>query len=140
MDPSLSSRLQSLRPMPALKLLEIAAPFLLIASRNLDGAARVQTIHYIMENWYVNQTKTAGDNLTEYPDFNYPDACFNCGTIFDIGPSNLRSHCRCCKAKGSYLLRFITGLIHQSYGIHPVQIEAAFAIALYNMRHNRHGN
>lgn len=140
MDPLLSSRLQSLRPMPALKLLEIAAPFLLIASRNLSSSERVQVIHYIMENWYEKQAKVGTEILACYPDFNYPDACFNCGTIFDIGPSNLRSHCRCCKTKGSYMLRFITGLIHQSYGIHPVQIEAAFAIALYNMRHNRHGN
>lgn len=140
MDPLLSSRLQSLRPIPASDLLDIAAPFLLIAAKRLSSSSRVQTIHYILEEWYEKQAKKDSYIISNYPVMEYPSVCYNCYNIRDRTSSNLAIHCSSCCSRGTYDVRFITSLISQSYGIHPVQIEAAFARAIYNMRHNNNGN
>lgn len=143
MDSQISNSLEALlaarTPVRPSKLLALMGPFLLVLSKQSGSSETVQTIHYLMREWYVNQVKTTDDDLSIYPTLSSPGVCYNCFHVFGGGNGCLRMSCNYCRADPTkQKLWIFQDMLSYRYSIHPAWIEWCFCNAIYDksMRSN----
>lgn len=124
---ALRGTLSTSAPLPAAKLLRILAPFLLVLCKQSSSSDRTQSIHYLMQEWYVKQPKTDVDRISEYPTDYHPGVCFHCFHLFGFGNGSLRLHCSYCKERPKLTLWLLQDMLEYRYKIHPAWIEKIFA-------------
>lgn len=124
---------------PAVSLLHIAAPFLLLLSKQHATSATVQTIHFLMEEWFVKQNKFDVPVLQKYPDSGFCSYCFHCFHKLDNCFDHMPTTCFHCKAHPSLGLHFFEDMVEYRYKIHPIWIEKVFCEYLLK-RDKNHGH
>lgn len=143
MDSQLSSRLAALtdysKPVSSLHLLRILAPFLYNLSHPAaDGndSDRVQTIHYLMETWYVRQAKTDSISDGGWDFSSGVCCCYSCGSVLGNNWAGLTLSCGKCKRPPKLTYYFLADLLDHCYQIpHPATV---FIISEYlGARHAR---
>jgi hypothetical protein len=144
---SLSTRLAALReyeqPVATAKLLAILAPFLYHLSfpaPDGNNSDRVQTIHYLMETWYVRQNKsdTVGSS-GRYSGSGF-SCCYQCGSVLGSGCSAIALSCGCCQKPAKLTFFFLADLLDHCYQIpHPVTVKiiSDYLGERYYERHQR---
>lgn len=127
----LAQKFPEQKPLPASSLLHILTPFLFALAKQPGSSLRTQTIHYLMEEWYVKQAKYDTAVLSSYPSSTYPGICFHCFNIHGWNLSLVTDGCSQCKEVGSLSYHFFKDLLHWKYQIHPAQIDREFAELIY---------
>jgi|SRR5579863_681108 len=142
---ALQAKLASLRknviPLPAKSYLKILAPFLLHLAKQSSSSDRTQTIHHLMQEWYVKQPKIEDEltDVSKYPSAPYPGICFNCLFIWSGDGSYMSTHCLACTAVPKLTLYFLQDLLHYHYQIHPAWVELIFAEYVLKANRGYHG-
>lgn len=126
---SLSEKLQALAPqppVPASRLFKILGPFLYHLAKQPASSNTVQTTHYLIQKWYVEQNKILDVDLSIHPSENYAGVCFSCGYMFSHHASVLSTTCCNCHSHESLGLYFFKDMLEYCYKIHPAQVDKLF--------------
>jgi hypothetical protein len=141
MDSSLSSKLEALRqyqqPVSNLKLLRILAPFLYqLSFPAANSSLRVQTIHYIMENYYEKQVKSDSINSSSVITGLGYCCCFSCGNLLGSDWVGITLSCGKCQKEDSLSYYFLADLLSHCYQI-PHRVTAYIISDYLGKRYER---
>jgi hypothetical protein len=145
MDSSLSSRLGALResnaPISSLRALSILAPFLYKLSFPEPGndSLRIQTIHYLLETYYVKYPRTDTLNVDRSYCASGHTVCYSCGSVLGSGTCGITSSCGECQAAPSLTSYLLIDLLDHCYKIPPavtVKVISDYLGSRYYERHS----